>query len=75
MLSRLPYVHVVHLVLELRRAADDNQSQAMADEHGDLDLCLRAALMNDAADALESLLAERTANTIAPGIARDDRRR
>jgi hypothetical protein len=67
MLSRLPYVHVVHLVTELRRAAQDNQVNALAAEDGDIDLCLKAALMNDAADALESLLGERAANTPPPG--------
>jgi len=50
--------HVSRLIERLRAAADGNIAAADAHEHGGLGLCLGAALANDAADALQALLAD-----------------
>ena len=62
MQPRPSYTHIFYLTRELRQAAIDNQSAAMERDAGGYGLCLGAALANDAADALEALLAERPAN-------------
>jgi hypothetical protein len=59
MLTTPSYTHFFHLILELRQAAIDNVAEADSRDDGGLPLCLGAALANDAADALQSLLAER----------------
>ncbi len=56
---RPSYTHVFNLIIELRQAALDNGEAALAREDGGWGLCLGSALANDAADALEAMLAER----------------
>lgn len=56
------FTHVFHLVRELRRAAIENQNAAAEQDEGSFHLCLGAALANDAADALEALIAQRAGN-------------
>lgn len=58
------FTHVFHLVRELRRAAIENQNEAAVRDEGSFHLCLGAALANDAADALEALIAERAGNDV-----------
>ena len=60
--NRLTHHHVLHLVSELRRSAVDGQQRVANYDDDGLELCLAAGLMNDAADALETLLSERSAN-------------
>jgi len=57
------YIHVRHLIGQLRSAALENDAAAMEHEHG-LGLCLGAALANDAADALEEFLRSSFANDL-----------
>ena len=58
----IPFIHVYYLMDRLRFSAVEAQKEAMADERGGLDSCLRAALMNDAADALELMVRHSVAN-------------
>lgn len=62
MQDRLSYTHVLHLVSALRQTSVEGQERAADYDDDGLYLCLAAGLMTDAADALEALLAERTAN-------------
>lgn len=60
--SPLPFVHIAHLISELRLTASETLDLTASGDGADLMACVNAALMNDAADALESLAAERSAN-------------
>jgi hypothetical protein len=62
MQDRLTYTHILHLVSALRQISVEGQERAADYDDDGLYLCLAAGLMTDAADALEALLAERTAN-------------
>lgn len=57
-----PFQHLYHLVGELRASARSAMAQAMLSETGDIGTGLDAALANDAADAIETLMARFWAN-------------
>ncbi|WP_185983178.1 hypothetical protein [Aureimonas mangrovi] len=61
MVPALSQEHLTFLIRELRLAAIENQREALDRDDGGYPLCLGAALANDAADALQALVEERTA--------------
>ena len=75
MATRLPYVHIAHLVSELRLTARETLDLTLSGDDAALLSGINAALMNDAADALEALAQERTANRPMADLRsrRDDR--
>ena len=77
MTPRPPYVHLVHLMAELRRAAGEATTSPTVYDDGGLALGLDPNLLNEAAEALEALMADRTANDHydCSRTAQDDRRR
>jgi hypothetical protein len=63
MSALLPYTYIVHLVSELRLSAVENVEESFSNDEWSWKLGMVAALLNDAADAIEALANERQVNT------------
>lgn len=64
-------IQVRHLVSQLRQAAILYQAMALERDDGCWELCVGAALANDAAEALEALQTERAPKNDRPSSQKD----